>query len=251
MEGNNMPEEQTGASLFGRTLDLMEGDPIEEIFALNLGDFISEYFISEELASKISQDVRSKSEKLCSQLKELISIYSLDNTLRVLGFNSKEEYVIYNAIAKTMTHILDTDVCHIYLTKEFAKEFKSSKNDLPLVGTSLEFDFDIYEKDFGYKLKGKDVAVKAFNSIKTIEVSDVSECKNFTPNTELNEDKLKSFIAVPMHNNANIVGVVVVGCYKQMNMKKAYIKLLEAIAGLFGTSLYLQKSIDEVQKILN
>ena len=146
MEGNNMPEEQSGASLFGRTLDLMEGDPLEEIFALNLGDFISEYLISDELASKIGKDMRSKSEKLISQLRELISIYSLDNTLKVLGFNSKEEYVIYNAIAKTMTNILDTDVCHIYLTKEFAREFNSSENDLPLVGTSLEFDFDIYEK---------------------------------------------------------------------------------------------------------
>ena len=87
-----MPEEQSGASLFGRSLDIMEGDPLEEIFALNLGDFISEFLISDELASKIGKDMRSKSEKLISQLKELISIYSLDNTLRVLGFNSKEEY---------------------------------------------------------------------------------------------------------------------------------------------------------------
>ena len=128
-----MPEEQSGASLFGRTLDLMEGDPLEEIFALNLGDFISEYLISDELANKIGKDMRSKSEKLISQLKELISIYSLDKTLQVLGFNSKEEYVIYNAIAKTMTHILDTDVCNIYLTKEFAREFQGSEKDLPLV----------------------------------------------------------------------------------------------------------------------
>lgn len=246
-----MPEEQSGASLFGRSLDLMEGDPLEEIFALNLGDFISEYLISDELASKIGNDMRSKSEKLISQLKELISIYSLDNTLKVLGFNSKEEYVIYNAIAKTMTHILDTDVCHIYLTKEFAREFQNSENDLPLVGTSLEFDFDIYEKDFGYKLNSKDIAVKAFKTIKTIQVEDAKVCKNFYPNIELNEDKIRSFVAVPMHNNANIVGVVVVGCYKSVTLKKAYIKLLEAIAGLFGTSLSLQKTIDVAQELLN
>lgn len=246
-----MPEEQSGASLFGRTLDLMEGDPLEEIFALNLGDFISEYLISDELASKIGKDMRSKSEKLISQLRELISIYSLDNTLKVLGFNSKEEYVIYNAIAKTMTNILDTDICHIYLTKEFAKEFQSSENDLPLVGTSLEFDFDIYEKDLGYKLTGKDVAVKAFKSIKTIEVEDVSVCKNFFPKTDLNEETLKSILVVPMHNNAHIVGVVVVGCKQQQAMRKPYIKLLEAIAALFGTSLSLQKNIDQAQEILN
>lgn len=246
-----MPEEQSGASLFGRSLDIMEGDPLEEIFALNLGDFISEFLISDELASKIGKDMRSKSEKLISQLKELISIYSLDNTLRVLGFNSKEEYVIYNAIAKTMTHILDTDVCNIYLTKEFAKEFQNSENDLPLVGTSLDLDFDIYEKDLGYKLNSKEVAVKAFKSIKTIEVEDITTCKNFIAKENLNENKIKSLVAVPMHNNANIVGVVVIGSYKKSVLKKAYIKLLEAIAGLFGTSLSLQKTIDYAQELLN
>ena len=246
-----MPEEQSGASLFGRSLDIMEGDPLEEIFALNLGDFISEFLISDELANKIGKDMRSKSEKLISQLKELISIYSLDNTLRVLGFNSKEEYVIYNAIAKTMTHILDTDVCNIYLTKEFAKEFQNSENDLPLVGTSLDLDFDIYEKDLGYKLNSKEVAVKAFKSIKTIEVEDITTCKNFIAKEDLNENKIKSLVAVTMHNNANIVGVVVIGSYKKSILKKAYIKLLEAIAGLFGTSLSLQKTIDHAQELLN
>ena len=37
-------KEEMGASLFSRTLDIMENDPLEEIFALNLGDFVSEFF---------------------------------------------------------------------------------------------------------------------------------------------------------------------------------------------------------------
>ena len=36
-------EEDMGASLFGKSIDLMEDDPLEEIFALNMGDFVSEY----------------------------------------------------------------------------------------------------------------------------------------------------------------------------------------------------------------
>ncbi len=245
-----MPEEQNGVSLFGRTLDLVDGDPMEEIFALNLGDFISEYLISDDLANKIGSDIRSKSEKLTSQLKELISIYSLDNTLKVLGFNSKEEYVIYNAIAKTLTQILDIDACHIYLTKEFAREFQNSDKDLPLVGTSLDFEYNIYDKDLGYKLSRKNLAVNAFKHIKTIEIENVSESELFKPIKELDEEKVKSALAVPMHNNANIVGVVVIENYKLKKIKKVYIKLLESIAGLFGTSLSLQKSIDETQELL-
>ena len=38
-------KEELGASLFSRTLDIMENDPLEEIFALNMGDFVSEFLL--------------------------------------------------------------------------------------------------------------------------------------------------------------------------------------------------------------
>ena len=120
-------KEEMGASLFSRSLDLMEDDPLEEIFALNIGDFISEYLISEDLANKIGKDVKDKTTRLKSQLKELISIYSLDNTLCVLGFNSQDEYVVYNSIAKTLTQILDVDACHIDMLSASAHKLNGPK----------------------------------------------------------------------------------------------------------------------------
>ena len=143
-------EEEMGASLFSRTLDIMENDPLEEIFALNMGDFVSEFLISEDLANKIGRSVKDKTQSLKSQLKELISIYSLDNTLCVLGFDSKDEYVVYNSIAKTITQILDVDACHIYLTEEFTKGLYFDNKFLGLVGSSIDFDEDIYAKKLGY-----------------------------------------------------------------------------------------------------
>ena len=127
---------KSGASLFGRNLDLMNDDPLEEIFALNLGNFLSEYLISDNLAEKIKKAETNKKndvEKLKEQLNKLVSIYSLDNTLCVLGFNSKEDYIIYNSIAKTITQILDVDACHVYLTKNFAKGLDVQNYDLILV----------------------------------------------------------------------------------------------------------------------
>ena len=55
-------KEEMGASLFSRTLDFMENDPLEEIFALNLGDFVSELseynytLVDQEKAWEILQD---------------------------------------------------------------------------------------------------------------------------------------------------------------------------------------------------
>ena len=69
-----MTDEEKGASLFGRSIDLVEGDPLEEIFALNLGDFISENLISEDLAKKIGSSEKNKTAKLKNQLSELVSV---------------------------------------------------------------------------------------------------------------------------------------------------------------------------------
>ena len=243
-------KEELGASLFSRSIDLMEDDPLEEIFALNLGDFISEYLISEDLANKIGKDVKDKTTKLKSQLQELVSIYSLDNTLCVLGFNSQDEYVVYNSIAKTLTQILDVDACHIYLTKEFTKGLNIEDKILGLAGSSIEFDEDIYAKKLSYADDDKSIVVKAFKTLETVQIKDVTNIDNFTPKYELKEFDVKSLAIVPMHNNAHVVGVIVIENYKEKTIKRAYMNLLETIGRLFGTSMHLQKTIDEVNSLV-
>ncbi len=243
-------EKELGASLFGKTLDLMEDDPLEEIFALNIGDFISEYLISEDLANKIGKDMKNKTERIKSQLKELISIYSLDNTLCVLGFSSQDEYVVYNSIAKTLTQILDIDACHIYLTNEFTKGLSLEDKLLGLVGSSVDFDEDMYAKKIGYTQKDKSIVVETFNSLKPIQRSNVAEINNFTPIYELREFDVKSLAIVPIHNNAHVVGVIVIETYKEKVIKDVYMQLIETIGRLFGTSMHLQKVIEETESVI-
>ena len=240
-------EDELGASLFGKTLDLMEDDPLEEFFALNMGDFISEYLISEDLADKIGKNLKNKNEKLKSQLRELISIYSLDNTLCVLGFNSRDEYVVYNSIAKTLTQILDVDAYHIYLTSDFTKGLKLERKLLGLVGSSVDFDEDMYAKRIGYSKNDKSIIVETFNNVEKIQIKDISQIKNFIPKYELKEYDVKSLAIVPIHNNAYVVGVIVIENYKEKTIKKAYMNLLETIGRLFGTSMHLQKVIENAE----
>ena len=65
-----------------------------------------EHLISPDFAHKIGDKVKTKNERLKDQLMELISIYSIDSTLSILGFNSNEDYIIYNSIAKTIKLML-------------------------------------------------------------------------------------------------------------------------------------------------
>lgn len=243
-------ETDSGASLFGRSMNLIEEDPLEEIFALNLGDFISEHLISEDLVQKIGHNVKDKTESLKKQLKELISIYSIDNTLCVLGFSSKEDYVIYNSIAKTIVQMLDMDACHIYLTKENAKGLGKSSKDLLLAGSSIEIKDDLYKYDFGYNFDDKSFASEAFNNKETIEIKNPNLSKRFMPVKKLNENKVKVFTAIPMHNNAKTVGVIVIESYTNKFFESEYLRLIEATAVLFTTSMELQRVIEESKELI-
>ena len=213
----NNNEREDGVSLFSKSLDLLEGDPLEEIFALNIGNFVSEHFISKDLAAKIGK--KDKTVGLKNQLKELISIYSLDNTLCVLGFTSKEDYVIYNSIAKTIIQMVDVDACHIYLTRTNANGLDKKDLDLILVGSSIEFEGDIYSHNIGYKLDENNPICKSFITREIIETSKLEH-----PNKFLNEKKAEHITIIP----------------------KEYINLFDIIAKLFSTSLNLQKMIEEV-----
>lgn len=130
-EGKFMDKEekkQTGVSLFGQSEFLVGADPIEEMFALNLGDFLSESLISEDLAKKISTK-SNKKERLSNQLKELTDIYSSKNTLCVLNFSEHEEHAIYTSIAKSIVQMLEVEDCNILLIKD---------NKLTVIGNSSE-----------------------------------------------------------------------------------------------------------------
>lgn len=248
-----LEETNSGASLFSRSVDLMTDDPLEEIFALNLGDFLSECLISDDLAEKIGKVEKNKKDKVQSlkkQLSELVSIYSLDNTLCVLGFNSKEDYIIYNSIAKTISQMLDVDACHVYLTKEFAKGLDAQNHDLLLVGSSIDFKDDIYKENIGYNLNQHAFVAEAFNTKGIVEIKNLADNKDFEPNKLLLEEKAKLIKAIPMSNNAYNVGVVVIESYSEKTFKKELSDLIISMARLFATSMSLQKTIEEVNKLL-
>lgn len=244
-----MTNEEKGASLFGRSIDLVEGDPLEEIFALNLGDFISENLISEDLAKKIGSSNKNKVARLKNQLSELVSVYSMNNTLSVIGFNSKDDYIIYNSIAKTMTQIVENDACHIFLTKEFACGLDGLEKDIVLAGTSIDSKENLLVKNIGFNFDDDEPMVQAFKNVQTLVISP-DEIGGVTKFSELGEDKVKQYIVIPMHNNANVVGVFVLESYSEKPIKKDYVSVVEAMSKLFGTSISLQRTINTVNELL-
>lgn len=144
MTKENFNKTENSVSVFSRSAEFLGQDPLEEIFALNLGDFLTEHLISDELAKKIKKhDIQDKANSLKNQLKELISIYSINNTLSVLGFTNKEDYIIYNSIAKTIVQMIDAQACHIFLANEYATGLENTDSGAVLVGSSVNADEEI------------------------------------------------------------------------------------------------------------
>jgi HD-GYP domain-containing protein (c-di-GMP phosphodiesterase class II) len=205
-------EKNNGISLFSQSEYLIEQDPIEEIFALNIGDFVAENLISEDLARKIGANVKDKKASLINQLKELISLYSLQNTLCVLSFTSGEKNTIFTSVAQSINQMLEVKNCSIYLEKN---------NELELVGSTQKTT----EK---YNIDKNSAVGKAFLN---------------------KETEFEDIIAVPMHCNIKSVGVIVLENEKEINEK--YIQLVESIAVLFATSMTLQQTIEETNKLID
>ena len=219
-------DKNTGVSLFGQSEEyFINSDPIEEIFALNLGDFMSEHLISEDLAKKIGNNVKDKKKRLVDQLRELVSIYSLQNTLCVLNFENKEDYAIYNAIAHSIVQMLEVEKCNIYLAKDYARGMEHPDFDLVLVGSSIK-----NLKRSGYKFSEKSIISVCFVECDTISANGIT--------------------AVPMHSNSKKVGVIAIEDKKSNLIEKSYIGLLESMAKLFAASMALQVEIDNTNRII-
>lgn len=219
-------DKNTGVSLFGQSEEYLIGsDPIEEIFALNLGDFMSEHLISEDLARKISSNEKDKKKRLIEQLKELVSIYSLNNTLCVLNFENKDDYAIYKAIANSIVQMLEVEKCNIYLAKDFARGLNNPEFDLILVGSSIE-----NIRRSGFKLSEQSIISVCFVESDTINANGIT--------------------AVPMCSNSKKVGVIAIEDKNSNLIAKSYLTLLESMAGLFAASMALQGEIDNTNHLI-
>ena len=186
-------KKQSGVSIFGQSDYLVEADPIEEMFALNLGDFLTESLISEDLAKKIS--VKSnKKERLINQLKELIDLYSSKNTLCVLDFDNNEEVAVYTSIAKSIVQMLEVESCAIFFEKDgkYILTGNSNKNNSDFrFNTDELIHSETIEKD-GF------ICIPIKNSITPIGAIEIKNSK------KLEEDFLEVVLSI-----ANLLGTTI------------------------------------------
>lgn len=240
----------SGASMFSRSEDLLNADSMQEIFELNLGDFMVEHLISEELAKKIGTNIQDKLQNLKNQLSELTSIYSIDKTLSILGYSEQENHIIYNSIAKTTKQMLGVENCHIFLSKENLSNTSVKDRDLYLVGTSIE-NISIEDMDnVSFDRKDNNIISICYKLRRIVELKKKEEVRSFKIYEELNEEEINYQLAIPMYNNLDNVGVILIEKSTTGEITPAYFQLIRVTAALFATSMVLKKLTNEINELI-
>lgn len=219
-------------------------DSFEAIFALNMGDFVTEHLISDDLLTKISQSISTNPERLRKQLEELVQIYSLDNTLSLLGFNSNQGFVLYDSMAMSLADMLQVDACHIFQTMH--KDGK--EHFLSLTGTSVH-GIPKIRWNIGYDLSESSLlVVEAYHDGYPMTIPEVSQdTEGWKPLPELHQEQVKAFIAVPLQEGQKRNGLLLFESYTPQDFSQEVIDLAEATAKVFVVSLHLQRLLEQAQ----
>lgn len=222
-------------------------DPSEAIFALNMGDFLTEHLISDDFLVKVGQSMSQNPDRLRRQLEELVEIYSLDNTLSLLGFKTNQDSVLYDSIATSLANMFQVDACHLFqsLQKQDHDAF------LSLTGTSCQgVPSDRWH--IGYKLGDADTFIgNACQDEFPAVVTDVADLGSvWVPLAELEQSKAHSVIAVPLTDRGHVVGLILFETYTPCDFEQELVDLAESTGQVFVVSLRLQQLLDKSKKII-
>jgi len=218
-------------------------DPFEAIFALNMGDFVTEHLISDDLLSRISQTMVQDPQRLKKQLEELVQIYSLNNTLSLLGFRSSQGFVLYDSMAMSLNDMFQSAATHILLRTETS----THTTFLSLAGSSIA-GLPTPRWTMGYDLsEPTDLLTEAFFDDYPMVVDDLADMPGWTPLDVLNQHETQSLIAVPLHHGNQRLGLLLFEWKDPQDFAQEAIELAESTARVFVASITLQDLLDKAQ----
>ena len=217
-------------------------DPIEAIYALNIGDFVAESFISDELLDKISHRLADDPGKLRAQLEELIHIYSIDKTLGVLGLDAQSGFLIYDSIASTLARMFQVDACHLFqiATKD------TGEQTLSLTGTSLALDSS-QRWEISIAAKANDFLSDVYRGFEAVAHCHVSKIPNWNPIARIEQQATRSIMATPLREGHKSMGVLVFESYSETEFPPELLELAKVSARVFVTGMRLQQLVAEAQ----
>lgn len=232
-----------------------QDDSLEAILALNIGDFILEHFISEDLLGKINTRIAEDSQKLMRQLEELMELYSVEKTLGILGGVSRPNgsegvTVSYDNIALTLKDLFQVDACHLFLKNPSADPMGESH--LVLLGTSVQPAPASYESIF-FSTQGSNILLQPYLGSQPVVLEPQGKDRlNWHPMEALNQQTVQTLMAVPLAEGRKPLGLLLLESYSARSFGSELKELATATAQTFVTASRLHQLLlatrDEVSQ---
>lgn len=222
-----------------------DSDPLEAIYALNIGDFIAENFISDELLLRISNRMGEDPTRLQAQLEELVQIYSIDKTLGVLGLDAQCGFLVYDSIAAMLAGIFEVDACHLF---QIATQ-ETTEQTLGLTGTSIALDSS-ERWEINIPTKAHDFLCEAFRATQAQSYTEIAKQPDWHPLERIGQAKTRSLIAAPLREGGRNLGVFLFESYTTTEFSFEALKLADSTARVLVTSLRLQQLVAEARELL-
>jgi HD-GYP domain-containing protein (c-di-GMP phosphodiesterase class II) len=218
-------------------------DPLEAIYALNIGDFIAENFISDELLTRISHRLADDPQKLKAQLEELIHIYSIDKTLGVLGLDAQCGFLVYDSIAASLAGLFEADACHLFQ----ASTQETGEQTLDLTGTSVPLEAG-GRWEIGLSTKADDFLCEAYRAESAQTYPDVAARADWHPLERLRQSQTRSLIAAPLREGGRNLGVLLLERAEPGEFSPELVRLADSTARVLVTSMRLQQLVAEARQ---
>lgn len=216
-------------------------DPMAALYAMNLGDFVADSFISEELAERISSRALSEPDKIKSQLQELVELYSLDKTLNILGFQAQEERLVYDGMSQSLNVMFQTQGCHLF-------EFSSSETGqrfMALLGSTHRAEETLHYPETSSAFQ---FYWQAFRQPGASVLENLGE--SWPKDNRLGQGAVEQLMLCPLWRAGNPVGLMVFQRQEGHPFTEAMASLAERVSNLLVMAQQLQQLLKTVQEAL-
>lgn len=226
-------------------------DSMDAIYALNVGDFVLEHFISDDLRQKISDTLGKAPDKLYRQLEELVHLYTLDKTLGVLGgewLTEHPEALSYNAITTTLVDMFQASACHLFLRQ--STSLSAMAEPLILAGTSLPTLAGVAQE---VTLQGdqKDLLYESYLGSTPVVLEPTGKDRlNWRPNPLLQQEKTVSLLAAPLLEGRKRTGLLLIEHHEARTFSPELLALAEATVQTLVTGIRMYGLLRDTQYAL-
>lgn len=215
-------------------------DPVDALLALNMGDFVTDHLISDALLEQIDHAVQADPSKLKQQLAELLDIYSLQNTLGLLGLDGGQAAVLYDAIAESLCEMLQVERCHVFHLND-ADGFSA----FVLAGSATP---SLAKQVHQYQLSWAEAAPFIKEALdEGLPTVYKSALEHYTP---LDAFMPTAAIAAPLFKGQKPWGLLLLESDSLTKFSDETLDLVEAVAHLFSVSHSLQGLLDHAEFLI-